>query len=207
MEALWAPLREDVFDSATRQRLQRNGVRVGVGRTERWGELEMVLEAIEDARRNELPPLRTPPGVPLALELDGQDRDQTIFYLEPDGILSGETWPGSRRVLRVTYTLDAQDVERAYLSVVPEIRMPAVSDWMQTDEGWAAGSRRPGRAFAAAAFALALGPQEYLLVGPGEKADVCGLVGGIFLRDTVDGEAYDSYLFLRTEIVHVDQRR
>ena len=206
-QALWAQLREDAVDSDTQRRLYENGVRVGVGRTERWEDTRATLESIAGRRVRDLPPLRTLPGVPLALELDARARDQTIFYLGRDGILSGETWAASQRVLRVTYTLDTGDPGRVFLSVVPEIRRRSGSDWAYTESRWTTGPRRDGRAFAAAAFAAPLRSGEFVVVAPGEKADVFGLVGGSFLKDEADGQPYDSYVFVRVDVSHVNERR
>lgn len=204
---VWDHLREDALDSETRRRLHRNGVRVGLGRTERWDTIKDRLNEIAGYRVHEFPPLRTPPEVPLALEFDVEPVDHTIFYLDGDGILSGDTWPASQRVLRVTYTLDTRDTHRVFLSVVPEIRRQLDPEWSYTEDGWTTGPRRTGRAFAAAAFAVALEPNEFVLLAPGEKADLFGLVGGAFLADRVDNQPYDSYVFLRTDIAHVNERR
>ena len=204
---VWEHLREDVFDSETRRQLYSNGVRVGVGRTERWEVVREILDTIEGNRVHELPPVRTPSGVPLALELDLDPRDHTIFYLDRDGILSGQTWPASQRVLRVAYTLDTRDVNQVFLNVVPEIRQRVDSGVSYTEAGWITGPRRRGRAFSAAALAVLLGPGEFVLLAPGEKAGVSGLVGGVFLTDTLGDEPYDSYVFLRTDVTYVSQRR
>lgn len=204
---MWEQLREDALDHETRSRLYANGVRVGVGRTERWDAIQAALNAIEDARIQEFPPLRARPGFPLALELDATAVSRTIFYLDRDGIISGDTWPASRRVLRVTYTLDVLDLDRVCLSVVPEVRRRVDSDLFSGEDGLTMGPRRDGRAFAAAAFALALGPSEFVLIAPSEKADVFGLVGGAFLTERLDDRPYDSCVFLRTNVTRVKQSR
>lgn len=205
--AMWEQLREDALDCETRARLHANGVRVGVGRTERWNAVQAALNAIEGARIHEFPPLRARPGFPLALELDAEPAGRTIFYLDRDGIISGDTWPASRRVLRVTYTLDVLDVDRVCLSVVPEVRRRVDFDLLRGQDGLTMGPRRDGRAFAAAAFAVALGPSEFVLMAPGEKADVFGLVGGVFLTERLDGRPHNSYVFLRADVTHVKQGR
>ncbi|MFH1748419.1 MAG: hypothetical protein ABIG44_15405 [Planctomycetota bacterium] len=205
--SIWAQLREDVFDSESLLRLERNGIRVGLGRTEHWDTIRATLNNITGQRIHEFPPLRTPPGVPLALELDTQPADHTIFYADRDGVLSGDTWRASQRVLRVTYTLDTRGIDRVFMSVVPEIRQHSEKEWSRGDEGWTTGPRRSGRAFAQAAFALTLQSNEFVLLAPGSKAELYGLVGGAFLIDELDDQRYDSYVFLRIEVNHVDQRR
>jgi hypothetical protein len=207
MSSVWELLREDVGDSATRQQLFRNGVRVGVGRTERWAAVQTAVDAIEGRRVRDLPPLRVLPGVPLLLELDRQPKDQTIFCLERDGIISGDTWPASQRVLRLTYGFDPFDLKRVVLSVVPEIHQRTGPELSYNDGTWTTGSQRRGRAFPAAAFAVTLGPNEFAVLSAGEKANVFGLVGGTFLTDVLEDRPCDSYIFLRLDVTHVDQRR
>lgn len=204
---VWNNLREDALDSETVWRLHRNGLRVGLGRIERWEEIKAALDDLGDNWVHAPPPLRTLPGVPLALELDRTPQERrTIFFLDRDGIISGDTWVGSQRVLRVTYTLDTLDLNRVFLSVVPEIRQPlAPAMSYDRENGWATGPRRGGRAFATAAFAITLGPEEFVLLAPGEKADLFGIVGGAFLTDNMAGEMYSSYIFIRVEVKNVPQ--
>jgi hypothetical protein len=200
---VWDLVREDALDSGTVARLNSNGVRVGIGQIARWDAVKDIFNASEKSRVYELPPLRNRPGVPLALSLDTSPHDQTIFFLDDDGILSGASWPASQKVLRVSYGLDMQQRETVRLMVVPEIRQelsPALS--YTKGEGWAAGPRREGRAYASAAFEVPLSSEEFVLIGPGEKADVFGIVGGAFLTDLLNGERYDAYVFIRAEVNH-----
>jgi hypothetical protein len=205
--ALWDHLDENALDSATLWRLHCNGLRTGVGRTERWAAVQSVLNDIPGTIVYELQPLRVLPGMPVGLELDTQQRDQTVFYVERDGVVSGDIWPASRRVLRVAYTLDTQQVDRVFLTLVPEIRQTDGTALSYTEEsGWVRGPRLHGRAFAPAGFALLLRSDEFVVIAPGPKADLFGLVGGAFLTDRVDEKPYDSYVFVRAEVQHVRQR-
>jgi hypothetical protein len=200
---VWDLVREDVLDSGTVARLNSNGLRVGVGQIARWETVKDLFNANDKSRVYELPPLRNPPGVPLALNLDRSPHDQTIFFLDQDGIVSGEDWPASQKVLRVTYGLDLEQRDVVRLMVVPEIRQdlpPALS--YSKEEGWATGRRRAGRAYAQAAFEVPLSSEQFVLIGPGENADVYGFVGGAFLTDLVNSERYDAYVFIRAEMNH-----
>ena len=115
-----------------------------------------------------------------------------------------DTWPASQKVVRLTYTLDTRQIERVYLSVVPEIRQPLPTTlWYDPQTGWSAGPQRRGRAFAAAGFVISLEPDEFVLLAPGAKADVVGMLGGAFLTEELAGQRYDSYVFVRVEVRHV----
>ncbi len=208
VEPLWNHLREDVLDSATVLRLRKNGLRVGIGNAEWWDAVKATLDATEGVRSQPLDPVRLPPDFPLALELDQRSREQTLFFVADDGILTGETWPHSRNVLRVSYELNRLHPERVRLLVVPEVRQRLDGwRWVRTGSGVAQMPEYNGRAFAAAAFSVDLEPGEVLLVAPSREADVYGIVGGAFLSSEPEAGRGDSYVFLRVDVNHVALRR
>ena len=197
---VWSLLREDALDADTQWRLRENGIRVGVGHEKWWDAIKAALEGVDGYKVTSPPPLRAPPGFSISIELDEQAREQTLFYLAPDGNLSGATWPGSRNVLRVTYVPDARDVRDVRLFVVPEVQRPEQDwQWVRGEGGLTRRPRRPQRAFESVAFAVTLRPGEFVLVAPSENARVYGLLGGAFLTRVSDGRLYDAYLFLRPQ--------
>ncbi len=207
IEPLWNHLREDVLGSATALRLRKNGLRVGVGNAEWWDAVKATLDAVEGVRSRTLDPVRLPPDFPLALELDQRPREQTLFYVADDGVLTGETWPHSRNVLRVSYVLNRLHPERVRLLVVPEVRQRLDGwRWVRGAAGLTQEPEYNGRAFPAAAFAADLEPGEFLLVAPSRDADVYGIVGGVFLSGEPDAGRYDTYVFLRADVNHVALR-
>ena len=144
------------------------------------------------------------PAFPLALELDERPREQTLFFLGDDGILTGETWPQSRNVLRVSYEISPANPERVRVAVVPEVRQRLDGwRWVRSGAGLAQVPQYSGRAFGAAGFTVDLEPGEFLLVAPGPQADLYGMVGGAFLSSEREGERCDSYVFLRADMNHV----
>jgi len=203
-EPLWNHLREDLFGSAVVLRLRRNGLRVGVGNAQWWDAVKATLDAIDGVRSVELDPVRLPANYPLALELDQQPREQTLFFVGEDGILSGDTWPLARTVLRLSYDLNLQNPDRVRLTIVPEVRQRLEGwRWVQRAGKLTREPRYSGRAFPAASFTAELEPQEFLLLAPGPRADLWGLIGGALLTSDVDGQRFDSYLFLRADLNHV----
>jgi hypothetical protein len=208
VEPLWNHLREEVFNNSTAVRLRKNGLRVGIGNAEWWEAVKATLDATEGVRSRTLDPVRLPVNFPLALELDQRPREQTLFFVADDGILTGETWPHSRNVLRVSYELNRMRPERVRLSVVPEVRQRLDGwRWVRSGSGVAQMPEYNGRVFSAAAFAVDLEPGEFLLVAPSREADLYGIVGGTFLSSADDGGRYDSYVFLRADVNHVALRR
>ena len=121
-ENIWNHLKEDMLDADTMTRIRRNGMRVGVGRLEFWEPIQAALSAIDGTRSNPWEPLRIPPAYVLGLELDTVPREQTIFCVQDDGILSGGTFADSRNVLQMMCLLDPRDKNRVHLNLVPEVR-------------------------------------------------------------------------------------
>ncbi len=204
---MWNYLEESVIDAATLLRLQRNGLRVGVGHAQWWEPVQATLDAIDGVQSIALTPVRLPPQYPLALELDAAPRAQTLFFADDSGVLTGETWPASRNVLRVSYVLDLEQPDRVLLAVVPEVRQHLQGwRWVRSELGLTRQPNYSGRAFGAAGFVAGLAPGEFILIAPGEASDVFGLIGNAFLVSAQDDTSYDSYVFLRMDVNHVAQR-
>jgi hypothetical protein len=199
-------LREDVLDDETRLRLRQNGLRVGVGHAQWWEPIKVAMEAIEDHRVTFATSIRVPIGFPLSLELDSEPREQTLFCVGSDGVLSGTTWPDSRNVLRVVYGPDPRDAERVLLLAVPEVHQRREGwEWVRTESGLWQVPRQSMQRFEAAGFTLPLGPGEFVLVAPSENARIVGLLGQAFLTRASEGRRYNSYVFLRPEARQVGQ--
>lgn len=206
MEKVWNFLREDVLDAETRMRLRQNGLRVGVGHAQWWEPIKAAMDAIDGHRVMFAAPVRVPIGFPLSLELDFEPREQTLFYVGSDGILSGSTWPDSRNVLRVTYAPDLQDAERVLLLAVPEVHQRRHGwEWVRTEAGLWQVPRQAMQSFSASGFAVTLSPGEFVLVAPSENSRVYGLLGRAFLTRECEGRQYSSYVFLRPQARHVGQ--
>ncbi len=207
VKPMWNHLREDVLDSDTVSRLHDNGIRVGVASRQWWDAVKAVLDSVPGVRSAAYTPVRLPPNYPLSLQLDQEAHDQTLFFMGADGVLTGETWPQSRNVLRLSYQLNLERPDRLRLLVVPEVRQLLEGwHWASTAGGMTQDLNYNGRAFSAASFAVDLDPEEFLLIAPGENANLYGLVGGVFLLNERDDELCDSYVFLRLDVTDGDQR-
>lgn len=208
LAALWNHVREDALDLSNRERLQANGLRVGVGLEAEWSAVSNVLDAVDGVRTVVRDPVRLPPRFPLALELDTAAHDQTLFFMASDGVLTGESWPASRNVLRISYDFDQEQPQRLLFLVVPEVRQVRTGwQWTPTPKGLAKQPSYAGRAVAAAAMEVSLAPGEFLVLAPGSEGDVPGMVGRTFLvQEDGEGRVSDSLVFLRADVTHVAQR-
>ena len=204
-EPLWTYVREDVLDAEVHRRLRENGIRVGVSRLEWYEQIRGVLSAVPDHSINEPEPLRLPFGFPLGLELDKAPRDQTLFFLNEDNVLVGETWEKSRNQLRISYVLDASRKGRIRLEVMPQVRREKSEIGLGSPEtGFSPPSRLEGRTFEQAGFYLGLDADEILVLAPNENATAYGIIGGAFLTEDIDRRGYDRYVLIRPEVSYVE---
>ncbi len=201
LEAVWSHLREDLLGSDAYRHLMSNGIRVGKGHADEWDAIRAIIDGIPDCRVNMGEPVNLPAMFPLDLELDLEPRDQTIFFLDRFGVLSGATWPASRNVLRVAYGFDPQDHQAVQLVVTPQVRQQATGRrWVRTDVGLSQVTTHQGRGYGELAVAVTLRPGEFLVLAPNERAVLSGLIGRAFLREVLADEAFDSMLFIRPAI-------
>jgi|GEM_PF-2429072 len=206
-DQLWNHVREDVLDAETSLRLRKNGFRIGVGNERWWAPVRAALEAADDHRMVLSQPVRVPPGLPLALEVDDAPHDQTVFFVGFDGVLSGSTWPQSRNVLSVIYAPDPSDAARTRLYITPEVH--------QDREGWRLVKTESGVwqvpdqnrfAFDPAAFGISLRADEFVVIAAAENVDAPGLLGRSFLTSLGEGVRYYSYFVLKPVLAGSDKR-
>lgn len=197
-ERIWRYVREGFLPADQQLSLRRNGLRVGIGHAQGWGPIRDAINGIDGHMVNVSQPVRIPAGFPLALELDTEPADQTLFFMGPDGVISGETWTDSRDVLRVIYQPDPAVPGAALLDIRPEVRQRRPgTQLVQTGAGLSQIPRTSARTFDVAGVTASLEDGEFLLIGPSKGDLLYGLIGEVFLSRDVDGTRYDSYVILR----------
>jgi hypothetical protein len=197
---VWDQLREDFVSTDQQLSLRLNGIRVGIGHSGWWQPIKHAFDEVTGNIVTMPQPVRMPAGFPLALELDNEPADQTLFFVGRDGVLSGDTWSESRNVLRVTIAADPRHPDRARIVVIPEVRrMDKGMRLVRTAAGMWQVPKMHARAFDAAGFDAVLAAGEFLLIGPSAGDLAYGLIGNAFLSREVEGTRYDSYVILRPE--------
>ncbi len=201
-EAVWNHLRQDVLDADTRYRLALNGIRVGVGSVRWWEPIRLVLDAIPGHRVAFSQPLRVPQGFPVQLELSETKPQETIFVVASDGVLSGQTFTDARHVLRIELRADPGHADRVRVRVVPEIHRDHEGwRWVRTESGLWQVPDVEQTALVGAGFEVSLGPGQLLLLAATPDATMRGLVGSAFFRMRGPDGAYNSYVFIRPEVI------
>lgn len=204
---IWLMLRENAIDADTLLRLRLNGLRVGLGESRGWSDVTAVIETIDGRLVRSAAPISMPAGLPITLELDDEARDQTLFYVGRDGVLSGSTWLKSKNVFRVICASAITEIDRIRFSAIPEVQQELEGwTWVQTADGWTQAPRKNQHQFEAASVTLHLDPGEFVLLSVSPDADSENLLGSALLTHRVDGLPYDSYIFLRPELRTADDR-
>jgi hypothetical protein len=202
---IWNHVREEVLDSETVAHLRRNGLRIGLGHDRWWEPVRATLDAIPDCRISQSDPVLLRAGFPLVLELDPGARDQTLFWMDRAGSLSGCTWTQSRNTLRIYCAPDSQVADRVALRAVPAVwqRGPG-SVWAQNERGpWELVPNQSLALVSGISIALSLDPGEFAVIAPSDDARVPGLIGSEFLTGVMDGRRYGSFIFLHPEVKRV----
>ncbi|MFN0135934.1 MAG: hypothetical protein ACKVS9_07420 [Phycisphaerae bacterium] len=203
---IWTHINESQIDADVGLRLSRNGLRVGVADLTAFEPIRVILDSIPRHRVTQPPPLSVPNGLPLVLEMDAEPRDQTIFCVAADGILSGGTYLQSRNSIRVTYGALPGESGRIRFYATPEIQQREDGfRWIRTEMGlWQQPNERRF-VVEAASFGLELKKGEMVIIAPSRAGRAAGLVGETLLARDFEGERYYSFVFMRPEVSDVGQ--
>lgn len=205
--AVWDLFREDVIDAETRFRLAENGLRVGIGHGRFWQSVKELLDGIEGHWVARHAQLKVPAGVPLALELEEEPRDVTLFHLGADGVLTGNTYADCRAIYRIQYFPDPHDAEAVILTAQPELHQKQRGwEYVRSDNGFYRVPKQLKVGFPAVSFSARLGPGEFVLIGPSEAAGIEGMLGGEFLHRAQPDREDVSLIFLHPRVQAVGTR-
>lgn len=207
-EKIWNHVDENPLDSEALLRLSRNGLRLGVGRLDWWDAIKTALDTIEGARVSEFDPIRLQPHFRLGFDIDRSPREQTIFVVADDGILTGSTFQQCRNVLCISYVADMRRDDRILLTLMPEVRQRLDGwQWVTTPDGVAQLPKDNTFSLTPAGFTLPLEAGQFLTLAPNDRAEYFGLVGGRFLTEEIEGRRYDSFIFMTVDFVNSDADR
>ncbi|MBL8878969.1 MAG: hypothetical protein JNG88_07595 [Phycisphaerales bacterium] len=205
---IWNHVDENPLGSEALLRLSRNGVRIGVGRLDWWDAIKTSLDAIEGVRVSEFDPIRLQPNFRLGFDIDRTPREQTIFVVADDGILTGSTFQQCRNVLCLSYVTDVRRDDRIQLTLMPEVRQRLDGwQWVTTPEGVAQLPKDNIFSLTPAGFTVPLEAGQFLALAPNDRSEYFGLVGGRFLTEEIDGRRYDSMIFMTVDFTNADADR
>lgn len=199
-------VRSDSVDAGTLQRLERNGMRFGIGQLETWDTITATIEAIPAHQAFRPDAYRLPPKLPLYLELDETLASRTVFAVGFDGVLNGSNWADSQAVMMVAQQPDLMDPEQVQFSLVPGVRQRRSS----AEVGAWPKPVFEEQAFEEAALSLNMAADQYLAVWPSPDAALPQLIGAaLFTRVVTDNTAeekqYNTYVFMRFDLTSLSE--
>ncbi len=184
---IWSHLSTTGITAPMALQLERNGLRAAIGDEAGWTPVRAAFDAIEGSVVLAPPPYQAPPQVPIQLTLDDQARNYTLFTVDHEGGLHGETFRNAESVLDVTYQRDPRRPDAVMITVTPLVRVATGEQRLVASPlGPQVRRRDRGRAAEAAQLRVTLGAGEFLLLAPSETAELSGLIGDVFLVRRTD---------------------
>lgn len=204
-QELWQYLDEQAIGAERIVTLKRNGLRVGVGRSESWGPIKAILDRVEDRFiYHESASLDM--GV-LSLEVSMGPEDQTIFFFRGGDQMVGESFPASHNMLQISYEIRPDDPGRLALRIVPEIRQKQQKmTWSRRGTGYVRVPVYRGRVLHELAVGVSLSSGAFVAIGPGREIELHALIGRVLLTRDVEGKRYESIYFLTPQLVQRGSR-
>ena len=192
---IWDHVDETQTDPRLTELLARNGLRLGVASPDAWPSLRALFEARRSRSLRAVHAVQS--GAPLTMRVGEVKPGESIFVHARDGSLSGATFESGSKFLHVDYAVDRDDPRRTHLRITPEIqKFSEDRQWLAVGGGFQEAPRYEGRVFAELSTDLTLGPDEFLVIGVSEEADLKPLVGGRFLQREENNMMYETVICL-----------
>ena len=199
-EELWSYLDEEPV-SLQSPVLRINGFRVGVGQSDAWEDLKRILQKMTGQHFGSMT-IQALAGVPVSVELKTKQPTQRIFTSFEDLTLSGADYPPGDNLLTISCTLDEDNPNQVFMTVVPQIRSTKrISQFIQ-GQGIPRFAAKPVLfTFTPLTFQLTVRRDDFLVIGPSIESRRPTSVGYHFLTKERKGMRYETVLVLRP-LVH-----
>jgi hypothetical protein len=190
---VWNHVDELRCDAQIAEVLTRNGIRLGVASGDSWPALQTIFTncAAKVQRGSQL--VQTP--LPLTVELGRIEDGTSIFSYDRAGRLRGETFEPGTKFVHIDYRLHPQLDGSCDLSLTLEVQP---TEARQPANRWDGLLNEPpeivGHVYRDLAATATLGPQEFLVIGPGERADQAHLLGGQFFTREESAQLYETII-------------
>jgi hypothetical protein len=202
-EKIWNPIQEEMLPAQMRMMLRNNGLRIGVGKHSTWPQIKAALDAEKVEISTNQQTLQN--GVPLTVEINAVPRDQTLFLIRSDGTMPGAFFPQSTNGLRIEYWIPPSSADTVMMELMPEIRL--LRNAGQSNLAVAAlqnpSVTQPTRPLRELAVRIAVGPDEFLAIGPSSVAQQNHLAGSLLLVEEINGHRLESMCFITPKILSV----
>jgi hypothetical protein len=198
-EELWSYLDEEPVSKKAKL-LGLNGLRVGVARAEVWDDLKRVLTEMT-GQEYRSKSLSIPRGQNPAVTLKSKQPVQTIFTYHPDGSLSGRDYPPGNDMLRISPTIDTENMNRVLFTIIPQIQTTKEKLTVEYDGDKPRIAEKPVLiSLDHLQFQLWVKQGDFLVIGPGIQARRKSSIGKFFLTQRRNGVLFETVLILQPSI-------
>ncbi len=192
---IWNHVDEGRVEASLAALLARNGLRVGVATPDAWPALATIIEAAGGTVRRE--ELSAPQGQPLLIRVGTVDETESIFTHRRGGRLEGKTFSAGDKLLSVDYWYHPELGGTTDVRLQLEIRRDrGVMTWER--EG---GILRQVPAYDRTAWTelvvpLTLRPDEFAVIGLGDRGENAFLPGSRFFTSQQEGRLVETFYCL-----------
>ncbi|MDP7162061.1 MAG: hypothetical protein QF577_04355 [Phycisphaerae bacterium] len=202
-EEIWSYLAEEPIGADRLAELGRNGLRVGLGRSDMWADVAEVLKRMTGRELTESVQVGHP-GSLHHIALKRRQDVQTIFIFHADRTLSGSDLPPGDNVLTIACTVDQDDSQKMLLTGIPQVRST------RPRTRYAKGARGVRMikesvmfGFRDLLFQVPMNAKDFLVIGPGAAARRPHSVGRHFFVRQKEGMEFETVLVLTPEVLDV----
>jgi len=197
---VWSELDEKPVRQREPGILAHNGMRMAVGRAEKWPQLADVLTKLSGRPRPHQI-MYAAPGRPFHIPLGRRPDGQTIFIRYPDGTLSGDDYPPSYNAMAVLCTLDAR-TSGARITLLPQVHsLHRKVNFRKGPEGVGVSNEPAIYGFPVLQCDTLVPAKGFLVIGPSAEATQPTSVGHRFLCHQTDEMKFETVLVLMPEVI------
>ena len=200
-EEIWSYLDEESVRQVHSPSMGLNGVRIGRGSKDSWGDVARILRRMTGRRLGESTML-VPPGQAVPIVLKRAAPSQTIFIFNDDRTFGGEDFPPGDYLMTIVCTLDEDDPSKALITGVPQIRTArGKTRFVESGGGLLMLSRPALHTLSAMTFQVTVPSNDFLVIGPGSQSQRPSSIGNKFLVKTKDGIEFETVVVIRIEVL------
>ncbi|MCK6457526.1 MAG: hypothetical protein L6Q92_13480 [Phycisphaerae bacterium] len=185
----------------TQVAMRDNGFLIGVGRDAARSAVQDLLESLPD-KRSKVDRSLVSDERRVELLLADHEADRVVFYVEPNGRSSGQSFERGKPVLNIAYSLVPGRLDDLRLRLVPEIRQPpGPVQYVRVGVDWLQQPEYRGRVYEELAFEAVVPRNGFVMLGPTPDVHRLPLLARPYFVEAASGRGRESLLII-SPILH-----
>lgn len=204
-EKIWSRLDCKSFDPACLERMNLNGIRVGICRKADWPELANVLNQFE-GRMLKSNITAALPGKPMSVIIGRHKTPRTIFLFRQDQTLAGKDYLPGDKLLQIKCSIRNRKRTDLMVSVIPQIQLlKEKMTYVRDANRYSVRSKRTIHSFYSLAWNVPISSKDFIIIGPASAANRSLSAGRHFFFHESKGLKYETLLILMPDVIHATQ--